>query len=223
MRATLSATFAGTGRLIHADENFGRLQTWAECPGPEALGSATFFAEVQQSIEQARPVADPVVRVLRGRLPPLSSTTPTSDEMGPPPLPAAATAGRYNAGGQAVLYCATSEEGVRRELRDRGNELWGQQFAIPTSHVRIADFRVSAHPERHLLNNLFWFTELAGADGYPAQVFSQYVAGMVATRFQAMLVPGVRGSVGERYENLIVFEPVTRWRDWLEPTKPYRL
>jgi len=38
-----------------------------------------------------------------------------------------------------------------------------------------------------------------------------------------MLVPGVRGDKDVQYENLIIFKPEVRWKNWLASAAPQRL
>lgn len=46
--------------------------------------------------------------------------------------------------------------------------------------------------------------------------FSQAIAEIVERHeYSGMLVPGVQGNPTQRYNNLILFQPEARWRDWL--------
>jgi hypothetical protein len=60
-----------------------------------------------------------------------------------------------------------------------------------------------------------------GPDDYN---FSCVVAELVRERFAGMRVPGVKGELGQRYSNIVMFKPYPDWPNWLEPeTDPYRL
>jgi RES domain-containing protein len=220
MASTLSASYEGSNRFIHADGDFGLLQNWAKLDNASAFESDPFFDEIMHALNFALPVSDSFIDVFRGR--DMRGCTPTSAEMGPPPVKSA-IAGRYNTAGNPVLYCSSSEDGVKRELNEPNVELWCQKFRIDVAVCRIADFRVSAYPEKHIFNNLFWFAELAGAEGYPSQVLSRFVANLVSQKFDGMLVPGIQGDVTVQYQNLILFNPLRHWQQYLLPIPPYRL
>jgi hypothetical protein len=63
-----------------------------------------------------------------------------------------------------------------------------------------------------------------GPDSY---IFSQTVAEIVREAgFDGMVIPGTRGASGERYSNVVIFDPLQdeRWRSWVKDgEQPYVL
>lgn len=220
-RAIISASFAGTGRFVHADALYGAVQSWAHSPTREVLQAHTLASELNDAVA-AMPllIAEPLL-AFRGRVHPFLNERPTREEMGPP-LPTRTPGGRYNFDGSSVLYLCGSREGVRRELAHLDRSIWVQEFAIPTGAVRLVDLSIST-PAAALVNAVLWFAELSGAPGYPSVLFSQFVASLVSQLFDGMVVPGVRGDEHSKYVNIIVFDPRERWSAWLSPEEPQPL
>jgi len=140
-------------------------------------------------------------------------------------------------------------------MREDRQSIWIQSYTLQLDHLRIADFRPLIDAKQipgdfdDLLNHVFWWTETASPDCGAQFVFSQFVAGRVASavaaghandgcnalsrcsippvacgRFDGMLVPGVRGDQSTRYDNVVLFRPHDRWQDWLtEGCSPQRL
>lgn len=226
--ATLSATYAGTGRCLIADEMYGEVSAWASLPTREQLREHEMFARFSDVIAHAPIVTEPVLACFRGRNPPFGEpprveNTPTSKEMGPPQPQNKCAGGRYNALGEAVLYLCDCEDGVARELTDQTKALWVQAFQILTAGVRIADFHTSSIDQSPLVSKVFWFAELAGAEGYPSTIFSQIVAEVVSSKFHGMYISGVHGDLGQHYGNVVIFKPENVWRNWLMPKSPFLL
>jgi len=131
-------------------------------------------------------------------------------DCGPPPKPA--TVGdRYNLAGEMVLYLSETEESARIELEGKTGPKWVREFDVPLDLLNIADF-VNVG-EREFVNGAFWYAErVKRFEPDTTYEFSQRVAGLVrAHGFGGMLV---RGALGE-YLNLVIFEPATRWKDWI--------
>jgi len=131
---------------------------------------------------------------------------------------------RYNTEHARALYLADSEDGVRREMAAGEGTLYLIRFRPPIHSLRIADF--TGYPADHFLTAVFSKAEdcnVAGR-GPSNYIFSQVVAELVAARFDGMRVPGVRGGPGALYGNVVIFNRIDYWTDWLEPgATPYAL
>lgn len=145
--------------------------------------------------------------------------------MGPPPEP---RENRYNSRSQGALYLCDSEEGVRRELCPEGEgQLALQDYVLPLDSLRLADFAASGLSE--LLSAAFDMAEsslVPGRVGRGDFLFSQVLADLVReSRFQGMLVPGVRGDREHRYLNVVVFDPPAGhdWPLWSRKESGFRV
>jgi hypothetical protein len=211
--ATLSATYAPTGRLITADAEYALIREWAELPDQDLQQRHDAGARFAAHLTQVTRFAGASLLCCRGRRFP-SAHVPTSDEMGPPPM-AVASKGRYNKSGESVLYLCESDMGVVREPIGGDGQLWIQRFVLPLDGLAIADF--SSLRADDFASKVFWFAELAGIEGVAHRIrFSQLVASIVAQKFDGMRIPGVRGGDDVRYSNIVVFRAERSWRDWLE-------
>lgn len=138
--------------------------------------------------------------------------------MGPPPKvrPWAALrhsnrkGGRYNSPGSAVLYLASTVEGVRAELGSM--RLCTQEYR-PVG-LEVVDL---TNPSSDRLGAAFDLAESVGVTGRgPATYgFSQFL-GMVLrwSGADGLLVPGVRGDASNRYTNLVILRPEPGWTTW---------
>jgi hypothetical protein len=215
--AQVGARSASTGRSITATDAYGEISTWAN--SFDLLLDGREEGRVQQLLRDCPVLGGYDLHCFRGRT--FDSTSPPSSDMGPPPSDVA-TDGRYNQRGQSVLYLCTVKAAVEKELHGASN-IWIQEFRIPIQSMRIADLRQLNDSESDLLNQVMWHAELAGTTGYATIQFSQYVACLVSSHFDGMLVPGVRGDDTLRYDNLVVFRPREAWRAWLGSDAPTRL
>jgi hypothetical protein len=131
-------------------------------------------------------------------------------EMGPPPK-THVRAGRYNRANVAVLYLASTVDGVRAELGSM--PLCIQEYQ--PHGIRVADL---THPElSKLIGAAFDLAEGAGVNhrGPPDYVWPQFLASILAwSRVAGFVVPGVRGAAGSHYSNLVVFRPEHSWQQW---------
>ncbi len=151
---------------------------------------------------------------------------PTVEQMGPLPLNCIPREGRYHRKGKRVLYLADSEDGVRREM-----EVWhtkGTPYVIrievPLTSLRIVDF--SNWPTDHLITAVFARAETCnvGQRGPTNYIFSQAVGELVSERFDGMRIPGVRGTPGAHYKNIVLFRRLEDWSNWANPANPaYRM
>ena len=150
MKATISASFAGTSRFVQADETFGRIQTWAKAESATLLQSSALFEDVRHAIGSVKLVQTPELQLFRGRGPPFSGERPTREEMGPPPQNGHAVSGRYNRPGESVLYLSSMPDGVRRELSSTMGPHWIQSFVNSLSSLWSFALRTSVRPKcRH--------------------------------------------------------------------------
>lgn len=216
--ATLSATYAGTGRLVHGDHVYGRVQAWTRLLGTPLFRLNRIHREVRSDIVSL-PLAKLNDLLLYRGIPFAPPYKPSSDAMGPPP-PHLRRSGRYNRGNDSVLYLGTSLSGVRRELQASTDPIWVQPFHLGGSCLRIADISSTKSVGSGLVAASFWFAELSGSDGYPTIAFSQHLASLVAKHFDGMLIPGVRGCREAEYDNVLIFSQVHKWTEWLTNEPP---
>lgn len=154
------------------------------------------------------------IRGFRGRLREQIGGEPSPFDFGPPPADIT-TLFRYNEDRCPVLYLASTPEGVWAEVNHhRGSRtLSCQEFFVDVSTMRILD---ASWRELHNFLHLAW--DMAERPELPEYKFSRTLAKLVrAAGFQGMLVPGVQGKLESRYSNLVMFDPESRWHDWLAP------
>lgn len=212
VRATLSAEQQRTGRRIRADSVHARVQAWAMSAVHDRNEAELEFVN---SLSSARRLAPSKLICFRGQRRFALGYSPQLQDMGPPP-PGAPSAGRYNKQGESVLYLCETEQGVMREPIDGTGPLWLQRFLLPTGALEIADLRPGRADE--FVDQVFWFAEHAGeAPNQCSLEFSQRIAELVADRFDAMMIPGVRGDESHRYTNIVVLRRVSEWMSWLYP------
>lgn len=222
-RATISATFACTGRYITCGEEYGLVQGWARMPSKNILLLHPASAKLTEELLSVHPIEQPSIRGYRGRRIGEGKSTPKSSrDMGPPSPDQTSDMGRYNEKGHPALYLCESEYGVRRELSGE-DRLFVQEFILPTNVVRIADLR-ELNQDSFLCATM-WHTEMAGQEGYPTEFFSQIVANIIGRSFDGMAVPGVRGDDSQTYSNIVIFPRLLKhWPEWVvSKKKPYEL
>ena len=227
--AVPAATFVPTGRHIDGhDKCWSQVQAWVQLEDAARIASDPLNEALTIALTTAPTCRGGQLTCYRGRSF-CEPSIPTSSDMGPPPS-GSKVCGRYNYDGQIVLYLSCSSEGVDREMREDRQSIWIQSYTLQLDHLRIADFRPLIDAKQipgdfdDLLNHVFWWTETASPDCGAQFVFSQFVAGRVASAFDGMLVPGVRGDRSTRYDNVVLFRPHDRWQDWLtEGCSPQRL
>jgi hypothetical protein len=208
----------------HAGDPDGRFHVVQDWAGSAVPDTHPELAELKRRLVAA-PLVDAATALcaFRGRL--FGETDlPDSDRMGPPPPTAVGGDNRYSTGNEPALYLVEAStfeqaaEGIRRELAKfmtQTSRLWVQQFAIPASALRIADF--TAISTRDYMNLVFDFAE----NGDPS-AFSRIVGRAVANAgFDGMRVPGVRGDADFHYSNLTIFDPHARWQPWVRAFKPW--
>jgi hypothetical protein len=136
------------------------------------------------------------------------------EEMGPPDeKKVCVPVGRYNREGIAVLYLASTEQGIRNELA-KTSCLCIQEYLV--GDLRIVDLSNSEISDR--LHTAFDVAESACVDGRVGPkdfTFSNYMADRIRDLgCDGFLVPGVRGESTHHYRNLVVFDPEPKWRQW---------
>jgi RES domain-containing protein len=127
--------------------------------------------------------------------------------------------GRYNGPGSAVLYLASTVEGVRAELGSM--RLCTQEYR-PTG-LEVVDL---TKPNSDLLGAAFDLAESVGVTdrGPAAYTFSQFL-GMVLrwSGADGFVVPGVRGDASSRYTNLVILRPEPGWTAWSSRDDGFRV
>lgn len=228
IRAGQSVSFSiwrhNTGRDIHESEWWAPVNGWAKLPTFEKMMRHELANRFRKYVEDKTPKTGDPLSVFRGRGI-KDGTVPNSKQMGPPPTDGhVEDDGRYNKAGKAVLYLSSTDDGVRRE-----QDAWNvegvpyvQEFVLPLDGLRIADF--TDHGD-DFINTVFDNAERCKVSGFDINnyLFSQTVAEIVATKFDGMMVPGVRGDADSHYTNVVIFdphEPKDRWHGWLHESDP---
>lgn len=209
-RATACVEQERTGSRVSANSVHARVQAWAMSPVHDRNEAEREFVNSLSNVRRLEPSE---LICFRGRRDFTSGCIPQPNDMGPSPV---ARAGRYNRQGKSVLYLCETEKGIMREPIGGTGALWLQRFLLPTSDLTIADLRPGRADE--FVDQVFWFAEHAGeAPNHCSLEFSQHVAELVAERFDAMMVPGVRGDKSYKYSNIVVLRQVSEWMSWLHP------
>ncbi len=218
--ATISATFAGTGRLIKADSVYGNVAAWAKSSSRNELEQSEIFKLIHRQIQNATVASEVSLSVFRGRTPPFENPIPLAMEMGPPPCPN--SQGRYSIADHGVLYTSSSVDGAYREVLSGKEDIWIQEFKLPLKSLRIADFRHITSELDHILNCALWNAELSGTKGYPSLIYSQSFASWVSEIFDGFALPGVKGNSSDNYFNIVIFHPENNWQNWLGKRAPFK-
>lgn len=166
------------------------------------------------------PLATGRINFYRGRLFTTDSVTDPF-EFGPPPK-AIAGHGRYNPAGKSALYLASTVAGVAAELerhRHDGMYLFCQSLSVDLQSLKVADLAADSMP---IFQICFDYSELErDAEKYfKSQVLAELIS---RAGFHGFLVPGVRGSKENRYQNLVLFDPELQWREWIDASNPPQL
>lgn len=216
LTATISARYGPTGRLVDANGEFARIQSWANEPTKELILNNPAYKLLSESLESTVSVQIESEMILfRGR-PFEENEVPKKNEFGPPPISTEAS-GRYGIPNETVLYLCESEQGVLLEfLNQSQKKIWCQRFVLPVGTMRVGDFR-EIDPSS-ILAQVFWFAELQEESGGQCAtfLFSQHVSKLCSEYFDMILVPGVRGHNGYCYHNAIVFRSDSKWPSWLD-------
>ena len=143
-----------------------------------------------------------------------TNVLPDPYDFGPPPKNLAGN-GRYNSAGKPVLYLASTVAGVAAELerhRQNGMLLFYQSLSIDLQSLYIADLAADSMP---FFQIIFDYSEL---ERDPEKYFkSQVLAELISQAgFDGFLAPGVRGSKNKLYKNLVLFDPESQWRKWID-------
>ncbi|MBK8058533.1 MAG: RES family NAD+ phosphorylase [Gemmatimonadetes bacterium] len=202
-----------TGRRIDVEAGYGAAGEWLEhCEATHRPHPA----------HEARFTTDLVARGARNLDAPLfrgrhfsTNVTPSAEEFGPPPASVTGI-GRYNAPGSPRLYLSSSITGVIGELSPApdGTHLWVQRFRPPQS-LQLLD--AGEFAENSFAAAAFWRVESRRDREQGYARLGERIATLVATRFDGMIVPGVRSTEGA-YFNVILFTAEHLWHDLLDRT-----
>lgn len=207
-----------TGRHIIVDRDFYRAQKLAE-RRPLALRLSPWAWRVKQELRKAPVGAQSPLILFRAR--PDDRCIHGWKEMGPSPV-ACAPDGRYNRVGESVLYLSNSEEGARLEVVT--GRICIQQYVIHSPPLRIAD--LTSEEVSNLLHAAFDLAEKACVPGWSSPAtyaFSQFLARSIRrSGFDGFIVPGVRGSSGTLYHNVVLFRPEVTWLSWSKGPTGFR-
>jgi hypothetical protein len=222
-KGTLSAWFKGTGRHIRADEDYSTAKEWSEEPSAHAIVTHESCKRFQKELSIVESLSMLDLRCFRGRTSPfIDGYPPTSHQMGPPKPEHTDENGRYNLKGFPALYLCDSITGVKFELEYRKQPIWIQNYFLKSTSLRIADLRKDNPKVSPFINCVFWFAESANKNSLPSLIFSQTIAQIVGEFFEAMIVPGVKGDDEQKYNNIVIFHPSSKWEEWLEED-PYEI
>jgi hypothetical protein len=222
-----SVVHGHTGREVRNAEPEQRAIEWASLEDRDAILNHPAANMFRGFLDSAPHLLDDWLVLFRGRgIREGEQIPPTVEQMGPRPLGMNQGEGRYHRKGQRVLYLADSEDGVRREI-----EAWHTEgtpylirIEVPLSSLRIVDF--ANWPIDHFMTAVFSRAETCkvGQRGPSNYVFSQAVGELVAEKVDGMRIPGVRGTPGAHYKNVVLFRRLEEWTKWTSPAhSPYLL
>jgi hypothetical protein len=199
-RGLLGAIY--TGRSIDIDGRYAQAKRWVDSyeHSPEA------HSELEEELLESLVPGALDSAHFRGRF---FSTSPESWSCFGPPPSVLAKAGRYNPAGSSALYLASSKDGVERELSnvDADGDLWIQQFRL-VPELRLADARNLG--TQSLAAAVFWLLE-SSRERDRFLCLGHRLGQLVATEFDGLIVPGVRGEPTQLYWNVVIFRPHNRW------------
>ncbi len=223
--ATVSQKYGHTGREVLGADAENRAVEWASLLTHDAILYHNAADEFRALLAASPLLTGDALVLYRGRgIRVGQQIPPTAEQMGPLPSHLTPGEGRYHRRGERVLYLADSEDGVRREM-----EAWlteGIPFSvrveIPLTSLRIADFLDL--PSDHFITAVFSRAEMCNVEGRGPNnyIFSQCVGQLAAEHFDGIRIPGVRGAIGAHYGNVVVFQKLGDWLQWVrEPA--YRM
>lgn len=201
-----------TGREVSLRTFYEAVKEWVFSGNPAIH---PLVSEVEDALSKASLLSGGTLRVCRGR------TFATNDpkrlihsEYAPNLI--SPRANRYNRSGTAAWYLAETDDAIIRELTHHKavGDLHIMEFALDLDDLKIADF-VTSDP-KSLLAAVFEHAEYCNVDGrgVNSYEFSQIVGAMVSARFDGMQVPGVRGTTGAHYSNVVLFRRLDEWERW---------
>jgi RES domain-containing protein len=210
----------------NADER--EVIAWRDAPDMDAMLAHPTAVRFAQLLRTHAPLeAAPPMRTYRGRWFSLAADAKPG-EFGPPPANRCKH-GRYNNEGHPVLYLASSSQGVLAEFSEDQDSheprfLMCQALDSDLSGLRIFDASASTLANfEHCVWDYAERPDIGRVAG-KEYLFSRAVAAVVrAAGFDGMLVPGVRGTPSNRYNNLVLFDAEPRWRDWPAPESAQQL
>jgi len=97
-------------------------------------------------------------------------------------------------------------------------DLFVQEYLVPPDTLTILDVTPGRGNSPDFLDSVFDIAESACVDGRPGPddyEFSRLVADIVEKAgFDGFRVPGVRGTRGRWYSNIVISRPGDTWREW---------
>lgn len=155
-----AAEFVPTGRNIGRNpDNHTLAMNWAKLRTRDELLAHHAAKLFREGVATAC-VATDKLPAFRGISYP---DAPTSNEMGPPSKVPSPNLNRYGLNETPGLYLCNTEEGVRREVKPKQNEIvYVQRFFLSSPAMRLADF-TNLH-DGEFLNDAFYFAELASPE-----------------------------------------------------------
>jgi hypothetical protein len=204
-----------TGRVLDAEDD---CRAWIQpllSLGQSELAASPRAKELRDAVQSLTDVCTGravFYRALKSR-----PNTRGWKQMGPPP-PGRGRDNRYNRKGETVLYLSSSVRGVLREVPHR--RVCVQQYILNFDRMRVADVTLSHPPLNARVAWAFHFAEGAAVPRRICHcgtsfVFGQFLAGEVRSAgFDGFLTPGARGKNGLVYQNLVMFDPEAKWKQW---------
>jgi hypothetical protein len=227
--ATCSVIRGATGRktdfLNNAHyEQEKSVKEWVACENEKGFLTHPAANKFRDLISAVQAVGQKEITCYRGRYKSSNMVPrPMPSHFGPPPKEKAEE-NRYNVAGKPVLYLASTREGVAYELRKDQQpiiDLLCQEYVVKIENIRLSDF--SEPSLDNFIHITFDYAEhgmRSGRINKEDYVFSQVVANIVECQgYSGMIVPGVRGVRGHRYNNIVIFNPEDSWRLWVNDGK----
>jgi hypothetical protein len=218
-----------TGRAVTGNQGYAYAVEWSRLGTKDELIAHGARTDFEGLLASAPTLSNPALLVFRGQ--PIRDNEPrppSIQRMGPRPTSMGNSGNRYNTDNTRALYLSLSEDGVRRELDAwcADGEPYVIQAHLPAHTLRIADF--TGGPPEHFLTAVFAKAEeckFPGRGGPMNYIFSQVVGELVASQFDGMLIPGVRGQPNSQYSNVVLFgECLDDWDSWVASgATPYLL
>lgn len=198
-----------TGRWTPIGDGYALALAWSKAPADQLL-SHPAVARFRKELQDVPLKKGDDLICVRGRR--LDPTVESWMQMGPPPN---SPEGRYSAPSDDVLYLCDSARGVFAELDPNAEEkLFLQDYKLPTNSLHVGDFSSPAISD--FIKGVFDAAEEEGRqDRSSSCPFSQVVARLIIEAgFDCIMVPGVRGSGGNTYTNIVAFKVGKRWKSW---------
>ena len=211
----LSAKYIPTGRIVTAGDDHGKVNEWVKLQTKEELLNHDVAKEFLNAISELKPLTKDDNIFYRGRKFENELEFPNNSlKMGPPTDLNLIVADRYNNDKESVLYLADSIFGIQNELDSRLGTLWYQKFIVPFSKMKIID--LTSTPQESLITSIMFECEVAGNEYRCTKIFSQSTADIIKQVADGFLTHGVRGDNDNNYKNLVLFNQIDTWTNWID-------